>query len=126
MRAFRVLRGYVDSYTSQSFIGAPFLSFIQALENELSLQKNTYMDSLRSLLKVILIIKQYAYKIGIYQIKHHLKKDRPINSIIEDIDSLVLLLDEKTFLPFVELKTSGQERFGNMRKNLIALKSSIE
>ena len=126
MRAFRVLRGYVDSYTSQRFIGAPFLSFVQALENELSLQKNTYMDSLRSLLKVILIIKQYAYKIGIYQIKHHLKKDRPNNSIIEDIDSLVLLLDEKTFLPFVELKTSGQERFGNMRKNLIALKSSIE
>lgn len=39
MRAFRVLRGYVDSYTSQSFIGAPFLSFVQALENELSLQK---------------------------------------------------------------------------------------
>jgi hypothetical protein len=125
-QAFAVLRGYVASYTSNSFIWEPFLSFIQALENELSLRKNTHKDSIRSLLKVTLAIKQYAYQIGIYQIEHHLKKNRSNDSIIADIDSLVSLLDEKTFLPFIELKTSGQERFANMRANLLSLRSHIQ
>lgn len=125
-QAFAVLRGYVASYPSHSFIWEPFLSFIQALESELLLRKNTHKDSLRSLLKVTLAIKQYAYQIGIYQIKHGLKKNTPNDLIIADIDSLVLLLDEKTFLPFIELKSSGQERFANMRANLLSLRSHIQ
>ncbi|NRH20697.1 hypothetical protein HOO68_01490 [Candidatus Gracilibacteria bacterium] len=125
-QAFAVLRGYVSSYASQSFIGEPFLSFIQALENELSERKNTHKDSLRSLLKITLAIKQYAYQIGIYQIKHGLKKNTPNDLIITNIDVLILLLDEKTFLPFVELKSSGQERFANMKANLLSLRSHIQ
>ena len=125
-QAFAVLRGYVASYTSNSFIWEPFLSFIQALDNELSLRKNTHKDSLRSLLKVTLAIKQYAYQIGIYQIEHGLKKNTQNDLIIADIDVLILLLDEKTFLPFVELKFSGQERFANMKANLLSLRSHIQ
>lgn len=125
-QAFGVLRGYIGSYASQSFIWEPFLPFIQALENELSESKNTHKDSLRSLLRVTLDIKQYAYQIGIYQIKHHLKKNRSNDSIIEDIDSLVSLLDEKTFLPFIVLKPAGQVRFANMKANLLSLQSHIQ
>lgn len=125
-QAFVVLRWYVASYASQGFIWEPFLSFIQALDNELSTRKNTHKDSLKSLLKVTLAIKQYAYQIGIYQIKHSLKKEGFNDTIINHIDRIVTLLDEKTFLPFVELKPSGQERFANMKANLLSLRSHIQ
>lgn len=124
-QAFVVLRRFVNTYISPNFIWEPFLSFVQKIHYEISLPKDNYTDFLRSLLKVILIIKQYAYHIGIYQIKHQLKKNWPIEQIIADIDSLVLLLDAKTFLPFIQLKPSGQERFENMKENLFVLKSNI-
>jgi hypothetical protein len=123
--AMGVLDTYIRDYHRDHMIWHPFSEFGDRLANRFSYSWSP-LDQIRLILQSVLAIKKQSYWLMLHQTKHHIKNGQEPKDSIATVDKQIRFLEEKTFLPDLELNPSGIEKFTHRISNMWELKKILK
>lgn len=123
--AMGVLDTYIRAYHCNHMIWHPFSEFGYRLANRFSYSWSL-LGQIRLILQSVLAIKKQSYWLMLHQTKHHIKNGQEPKDSIATVDKQIRFLEEKTFLPDLELNQSGIEKFTHLISNMWELKKILK